>query len=366
MRKILSLAIAALFSATMFAANVTLYFVNSNDWAAVHAYVFHDADPWPNGGAWPGEAMTKTADQAKGKDVYSYTFDTQYEVIIFNNGGNGQQSSNEVWDSAKPYYYEGSWYASLAAVEAAGEPETVTLYFVNDADWSTVNAYVYKNADPWPNGGAWPGATMTLTEEKANGKDIYKYTFNTQYDIVIFSESGNDSKKTGNLEWDAATPYYSKAQGQWYASAAAVPAVVVPAKFYICGTAVGVWSPDAVKSTEDSYTIVGLAADTEYKLKVTEDGTWDTAKGYSDLTDKPATLTTDVDDNIVFQLAAAGDVTVTYKKDDTFKLEGNFKATATGINDIENGEKAVKELRNGQVLIIKGNKTYNVLGQEVR
>lgn len=40
--------------------------------------------------------------------------------------------------------------------------------------------------------------------------------------------------------------------------------------------------------------------------------------------------------------------------------------TATAIDETEAAGKATKELREGQVLIIKGNKTYNILGQEIR
>lgn len=41
-------------------------------------------------------------------------------------------------------------------------------------------------------------------------------------------------------------------------------------------------------------------------------------------------------------------------------------STPTAIDETEAAGKATKELRNGQVLIIKGNKTYNVLGQEIQ
>ncbi len=40
--------------------------------------------------------------------------------------------------------------------------------------------------------------------------------------------------------------------------------------------------------------------------------------------------------------------------------------SGTAIDETEAAGKATKELRNGQVLIIKGNKTYNILGQEIK
>lgn len=44
-----------------------------------------------------------------------------------------------------------------------------------------------------------------------------------------------------------------------------------------------------------------------------------------------------------------------------YELDG-----ATAIDETEAAGKATKELREGQVLIIKGNKTYNILGQEIK
>ena len=40
--------------------------------------------------------------------------------------------------------------------------------------------------------------------------------------------------------------------------------------------------------------------------------------------------------------------------------------TATGINNTEDGVKAVKVIRDGQLLIIKGDKTFNIIGAELR
>ena len=310
--------------------------------------------------------MTKTGDKAKGFDVYSYEVPEGYVNLIFSNEV-GTQTSDLSFDAATPYFYENNWYASLAAVEAAGEPAKLTVYFVNDDDWTTVNAYVYADADPYPNYKAWPGEAMTSTGTQVNGKDVYSYTFPETYTIIIFN---NGTDQTANLHYDASKTYYSKAQGQWYATPGDIPAVVVPAKFYITGTAVGGWASDAVKSTEDSYTITGLAADTEYQLKITIDGTWDTAKGYDELSEVAAGLSrgTGSDaNNIKFTLATAGNVKVTYTESPAvFKLEGNFKTTPTAVDNIEAGEKAVKMVENGQLFIIKNGVRYNVLGAAVR
>ena len=102
-------------------------------------------------------------------------------------------------------------------------------------------------------------------------------------------------------------------------------------KFYITGDAalVGVekaWHADAIKVTEDSYTFENLPAGA-YKLKVTLDGTWGDGKvkGVDNLTVRPAGIQ-DLNGNIGFILAEAGDVTVTYTAE-TFTVEGAFVNT---------------------------------------
>ena len=102
--------------------SMTVYFVNETAWENVDAFV------WPTEGdaykAWPGEAMTKEAEQINGFDVYSYTFPASYVNIIFNNGnsGEGNQTSDLVWEEAKPYFYGGAWYAK-AGIPTGGDPQ---------------------------------------------------------------------------------------------------------------------------------------------------------------------------------------------------------------------------------------------------
>ena len=105
------------------------------------------------------------------------------------------------------------------------------------------------------------------------------------------------------------------------------PVVEEPAKFYITGDAALLgeelaWHADAIKVTEDSYTFENLTAG-DYKLKVTVDGTWETVKGFSDLTTVADGLTADADGNICFTLAEAGNVIVHYDGE-YFFLNGNF------------------------------------------
>lgn len=90
--------------------NVTAYYINTNNWTTVNAYVFGDGLTYST---WPGKAMTKTSLQKSGFDVYSYEFPSTYTSIIFNNGTD--QTADLTFDAAKPYYLptDDKWYASL-------------------------------------------------------------------------------------------------------------------------------------------------------------------------------------------------------------------------------------------------------------
>ena len=115
----------------------------------------------------------------------------------------------------------------------------------------------------------------------------------------------------------------------------------VDAKFYVTGDSALVtdagfagkaWNPAAIKAEADTL-VLNLKAEQVYKLKVTLDGTWNTAKGFNDLSETPAGLTMDNDENIIFSLAEAGAVKVIYIAGETpiFKLEGNFYVDPTPV-----------------------------------
>lgn len=102
--------------------NITAYYINTNNWEKVYAYVFEGANLKA---AFPGEAMTKTADQKNGFDVYSYEFAETFTHIIFNKGegGEGNQTADLDIDKTKPYFYDGIWYATLEEIPVPCTPD---------------------------------------------------------------------------------------------------------------------------------------------------------------------------------------------------------------------------------------------------
>ena len=99
--------------------NITMYYVNTTAWDNVYAYVFVGE---AKEASWPGEAMTKTTLTKNGFDVYSYEFPETYTSIIFSNKGNNQTKDLTI-DITKPYYYDGTWYASLDEIPEPCTPE---------------------------------------------------------------------------------------------------------------------------------------------------------------------------------------------------------------------------------------------------
>lgn len=119
------------------------------------------------------------------------------------------------------------------------------------------------------------------------------------------------------------------------------PEPPVAAKFYVTGDSALVtdagfagkaWNPAAIKAEADTL-VLNLKAEQVYKLKVSLDGTWNTAKGFNDLTEKPEGVTKDNDENIIFSLAEAGAVQVIYIAGETpiFKIAGNFYVDPTPV-----------------------------------
>ena len=114
----------------------TVYFINSDGWTTVNAYVWGDSG---NKADWPGEAMTKTAQQINGFDVYSYDVDeTIYPNIIFTNKKEGSNQTEDLTVQPGKYYYwkDKTWYATADAVPALDDNPSVVIDPMNEAYWN--------------------------------------------------------------------------------------------------------------------------------------------------------------------------------------------------------------------------------------
>lgn len=204
----------------------TVYFRNTGKWQAVYAYV------WVQGTkndvkAWPGEAMTLHED-----NIYKYTINGDYNMIIFNNGTDVRTedrrqtedltlgADGEIYD-----YSTNAWeaYADPTPTEetngtpgtqepAATENPTQAgdsakiVYCKNSAGWSNVTCYMWSDGSG--NNGGWPGKSMTNI-----GEDIWQYEVTGDWDKVIFSNSG--ASQTGNLTFPGSGYIYDNSTNKW-------------------------------------------------------------------------------------------------------------------------------------------------------
>ncbi len=137
-------------------------------------------------------------------------------------------------------------------------------------------------------------------------------------------------KELGAIEVPAAGSYVVKLTNATQWSEAVLNSItfageVAPAepKFYVAGSMTS-WGDNKIAVYEDSYVLENLAANT-YQLKVIDGDDW---LGFDALTEKTPGLFKDDWGNINFTLAEAGDITVTFIKENgqitTFTVKGNY------------------------------------------
>ena len=230
----------------------------------------------------------------------------------------------------------------VAMMLMVGSMSATTIYCKVDKAWwkadgAAVAVHHWGGAEA---GTSWPGVRMTPVEGDA---DVWSYDVPADVEGLMFVRVNGEGAvadwgaKTANLTLptDGKNLYTITSEdpvwgdpgvaGEWSVYGEE-PVPVIPAKYYITGDSALVgaelqWNPAAIKVEADEYVLNLVAGD--YKLKVTVDGTWNTAKGYSDLTAQAEGLSADADNNIIFTLAEAGEVTVVYN-DSVFTLAGNF------------------------------------------
>ena len=140
-------------------ADETVYFVNNKKWANVAIYGWNGTLTDGTGAnKWPGAAMTKTAEQVAGFDVYSYTAkEGTLKNILFNHNGDENKTSDFVWTNGKYYYMDAG--AQKDKNYAGGTKEEVAeIVAITVVD----NYYVSGTFNDWASNDA---AKLTLNGE---------------------------------------------------------------------------------------------------------------------------------------------------------------------------------------------------------
>lgn len=334
MKKIFTLLATFLYVASVLAASETVYFVNADNWTGtINAYAWTTS----SNANWPGVAATKEAEQLAGCDVYSYTAEAgTYANVIFNNGS--KQTADLKWTADK-YFVRDGWYTKEEAAVKLGQPiEYESVYFVNTDGWNNVKIYTWS-----PSLGDWPGIDMKKETETIGGKEVWSHTEmkGASFGGIIFN-NGNGTQ-TADLKWTAGKYYvtdgwYTKEEAEAKLSGSNPVDPQPKGTYYITGNDVlfgtNAWQSNAIAMTEDegvyTHTFAAVEAGVECQFKIT-DGTWDASWGFADLTTVPTGVTGNNDNNIIFTLAEAGDVVVTFSAL-KITITGNFSDTGNTID----------------------------------
>ena len=234
-----------------------------------------------------------------------------------------------------------------AVAEKKGSAEIEKHYLVvgeaevvNGASWNNDNAdnLMVSNDE---------GATYRLSIENLQlEKKDYEFKIVEKGTWTAYYEGADG--KNAKFSIDEAAIYtieyvFTVASSTCVVNATKTGSVVVP-KFYIAGSMTE-WDDEKIPVFDDSYTL-SLAAG-KHQLKVVDSGAW---LGIDAMSDVAGGLYKDQDGNICFILGAAGNVTVNYKKDETFTLVGTFVAPEIkliGINGWEEGDAIALEAAEG-------------------
>ena len=131
------------------------YFLAPSDWSQVDCWAWNDSENVNfTGGKWPGVACTKTGVKKNGLDVWMWKYDgdltTAPTMIIFNNGGNGQQTKDLEFENGAVYNLAGKTNESVStginqtvAAQKAGAVKIYTLSGVKVAEVSNAQDAEY-------------------------------------------------------------------------------------------------------------------------------------------------------------------------------------------------------------------------------
>ena len=230
-----------------------------------------------------------------------------------------------------------------ATYEVSLEKGDYEFKLIKDGKWITKA----NGGEPYGLHRTWPGVAGVIDEATENlkltadadGKYLFTWTFANDSIGITFPDKPDQPEGIGGY-------YLVGSFNNWVISAAY--------KFV---------SNEEANYDEKILRDVTLAVGDELKV-VTINDAGDVIRYYPD----------GVDNNYVVDAAHAGVVTVYFtpwaNPDwESFHEGGWFfipSNTGTGIDETADGVQAIKVLRNGQILIIKGEKTYNAQGQLVR
>ncbi len=186
---------------------ITVDFKNDYNWDSVYVYTWRNGSNKANAN-WPG---VKVETLNKDKDGYmacSVDVDLdQFDMIIFNNGGNAKTidlmlDSETLGFTFDGLFYDFEPYDGGDVIDPIDDSTVITVYFKNDYNWDNVYAYVWNNTTGTNN--SWPGTLATYVGKDKDGNIAYSFDVDYQvYDHIIFNN--NNGGQTSDLELTSET-----------------------------------------------------------------------------------------------------------------------------------------------------------------
>ena len=209
---------------------------------------------------------------------------------------------------------------------------TQKVYFIGENSWtdSNVKAHAFLGDAAYY---AW-GSDQAMTKESTISRagityKVYSYTFPNGYKNIIFRYPS--SAQTGDLTWNASTPYYSLETSDWYATTTAALAK------YLVGTnwTDASWDHTAAanKMTDNgdgsySKNVSITDATKEISLKISAKGTWtpswdkdDKGTGYN------LSQALGGSDNLTFKVSHAGTTKITLTDAGKINVYGPYQVS---------------------------------------
>ena len=176
--------------------------------------------------------------------------------------------------TANPYTFTAE--EDVTVVANFEELPKETVYFVNNKNWSKINAYAWNSTG---NNG-WPGQAMTATGEQVAGFDVYSYTAIEGNANVIFNDG---SAQTADYVWTNGNYYYMGADANYAGGtkeevAKAANPDPLATEVYLAG-AMNSWNSSSTafrKATAEGTTAsvsIELTAGT-HEFKIVDNGAW--------------------------------------------------------------------------------------------
>ena len=171
-------------------------------------------------GVAAGQGVTLPTDMAAANEgAWRWAVHAFFNATTGANGAAG----TDFTEAGKPENWGPYYLAAQEGTTPEPEPTTETVYFVNAANWTKVNAYAWTT-DP---NASWPGAAATKEAEQIAGYDVYSYTAEAgTYANVIFNNGSG--QQTADLKWTAGK-YYVK--DGWYTKEEAEAKLAAPVEY---------------------------------------------------------------------------------------------------------------------------------------